>query len=175
MPNPIFGPNSQGKYQGAFRTTVGTVLSFAGADLNLIQNLQVSHQQPVTPLFEVGTNNRYYVVGKASGTFSATQILGFGDAALKQVTNLADPCSPRQLVLAIPSAFCEALTGVAAQGSTLGTGGAQQAGPRGSGQKLTLTLEGVLLQSVGFSVAAQDNLINSQLQGLLTDLKYDYA
>ena len=110
MPNPIFGPNSQGKYQGAFRTTVGTVLSFAGADLNLIQNLQVSHQQPVTPLFEVGTNNRYYVVGKASGTFSATQILGFGDAALKQVTNLADPCSPRQLVLAIPSAFCEAWT-----------------------------------------------------------------
>lgn len=171
MPNPIFGPNSQGKYQGAFRTTVGTVLSFAGADLNLIQNLQVSHQQPVTPLFEVGTNNRYYVVGKASGTFSATQILGFGDAALKQVTNLADPCAPRQLVLAIPAAFCSALVG----STQLAPGLVGPQIPQGIGNKLTLTLEGVLLQSVGFSVAAQDNLINSQLQGLLTDLKYDYA
>ena len=171
MPNPIFGANSQGKYQGAFRTTVGTVLTFAGTALNLIQNLQVSHQQPVTPLFEVGTNNRYYVVGKASGTFSATQILGFGDAALKQVTNLADPCAPRQLILAIPSAFCSAADGA----TQLAPGLTGPQIPQGTGNKLTLTLEGVLLQSVGFSVAAQDNLINSQLQGLMTDLKYDYA
>lgn len=171
MPNPIFGPNSQGVYRGAFRTTVGTVLTFAGANLNLIQNLQVSHQQPVTLLFEVGTNNRYYVVGKASGTFSATQILGFGDAALKQVTALADPCSPRQLVLAIPSAFCESVPG--ATGPIVGPIAAVFGGGN-VGRKLTLTLEGVLLQSVGFSVAAQDNLINSQLQGLMTDLKYDF-
>lgn len=156
MPTPIFGDASQGEYIGAFRTTKGTGLKFGDQeDVTLIQNLQVSHQQPVQNLFEVGSNKRYYVIGKASGTFSATQVLGFGDDVLKTVTSLANPCDGnRRLVLTIPDAYCEA--GAGSQYSELG-----------------LTMEGVLLQSVGFSVAAQDNLINSQIQGLITDLKYD--
>lgn len=153
----IFGPNSQGEYQGAFRTTANTALNFNGEDMTLIQNLQVSHQQPVQNLFEVGSNKRYYVVGKASGTFSASQVLGFGSAALDTVTKLADPCEgDRTLMLAIPNSYCE-------------VGGGD------GGGNLTLTLKGVLLQSVAFSVAAQDNLINSQIQGLITDLEYDAA
>lgn len=153
----IFGDASQGDYQGAFRTTANTALNFSGEDMTLIQNLQVSHQQPVQNLFEVGSNKRYYVVGKASGTFSASQVLGFGSAALDTVTQLADPCEgDRTLMLAIPNAYCE-----------VGSGG--------GGGDLTLTLKGVLLQSVAFSVAAQDNLINSQIQGLITDLEYDAA
>ena len=153
----IFGAASQGEYQGAFRTTANTALNFNGDDMTLIQNLQVSHQQPVQNLFEVGSNKRYYVVGKASGTFSASQVLGFGSAALDTVTQLADPCEgDRTLMLAIPNAYCE-------------VGGSQ------GGGDLTLTLKGVLLQSVAFSVAAQDNLINSQIQGLITDLEYDAA
>jgi hypothetical protein len=160
MPTPIFGEASQGEYVGAFRTTKGTGLKFGDQDdVTLIQNLQVSHQQPVQNLFEVGSNKRYYVIGKASGTFSATQVLGFGSDVLQTVTSLANPCDGnRRLVLTIPDAYCQA--------------GAIDLGP-GSSQ-LTLTMEGVLLQSVGFSVAAQDNLINSQIQGLITDLQYEF-
>jgi hypothetical protein len=33
-------------------------------------------------------------------------------------------------------------------------------------------LKGVLLQQVGFSVAAQDNLINSNINGIMLDLEY---
>lgn len=159
MPTPIFGDASQGEYMGAFRTTKGTGLKFGDQeDVTLIQNLQVSHQQPVQNLFEVGSNKRYYVIGKASGTFSATQILGFGGDVLNTVTSLADPCDGnRRLVLTIPDAYCR-----------VGFGNAQES-------ELTLTMEGVLLQSVGFSVAAQDNLINSQIQGLITDLQYDFT
>lgn len=170
--NPIFGANSQGQYMGAFRTTANTSLNFGGNKVTLIQNLQVSHQQPVQNLFEVGSNKRYYVIGKASGTFSATQILGFGDAALKSVTSLADPCDGNRILnLVIPNGYCEASALPA--GQSLGNAGAQQAGP--GNPTLTLEMTGVLLQSVGFSVAAQDNLINSQIQGLITDLKYEYA
>ena len=159
----IFGANSQGEYQGAFRTTANTALSFNGEDMTLIQNLQVSHQQPVQNLFEVGSNKRYYVVGKASGTFSASQVLGFGPAALNTVTKLANPCEgDRTLMLAIPNSYCEA-----------GLAGEVADAIFGSGGNLTLTLKGVLLQSVAFSVAAQDNLINSQIQGLITDLEYE--
>ena len=163
MAESIFGTNSQGVYKGAFSTALGSALTFNSAvdSLMLIQNIQVSHQQPVQPLFEVGSNNRYYVVGKASGTFSATQILGFGDAALKQVTSLANPCEgDRTLKLVLKSPFCEV--------------GANAVGAGRNGPSLTLNLTGVLLSSVGFSIAAQDNLINSQLQGIMTDLDYDY-
>ena len=150
----IFGAASAAKYQGAFRTTEDSSISFGAGKLVLLQNLQVSHQQPVQPLFEIGSNSRYYVVGKASGTFSASQILGLGTAALDQVTSLADPCQGnRVLELKLPNSFCP----VDVQGAY---------------EELWLTLTGVLLQSVGFTMAAQDNLINSQVQGLITDLEY---
>lgn len=166
--NPIFGENSEGRYMGAFRTTANTSLNFGGNRVTLIQNLQVSHQQPVQNLFEVGSNKRYYVIGKASGTFSATQILGFGDDALRSVTSLADPCDGnRVLNLVIPNGYCEA--------SSLPASAAGPPVNLANPRTLTLEMNGVLLQSVGFSVAAQDNLINSQIQGLITDLKYEYA
>jgi hypothetical protein len=150
----IFGQNS-GDYQGTFRTVKSNTpgVTFNGSGLSLIQNLQVSHQQPIQNLFEVGSNKRYYVLGKASGTFSVSQILGFGPDVLNTVTTLADPCQGnRTLVITFPNSFCRA--------------------SGGGGGSLTLTLKGVLLQSVGFTVASQDNLINSQAQGMMTDLEY---
>lgn len=148
----IFGENTAA-YTGTFRTVKGDGVSFGAGKLNLIQNLQVSHQQPIQNLFEVGSNKRYYVLGKPSGTFSIAQILGFGKDVLTQVTNLANPCSgKRELTVSFPNSYCDN-TGAKA----------------GS---LSLKLTGVLLQSVGFTVAAQDNLINSQAQGMMTDLDY---
>ena len=168
MPS-IFGENSEARYMGAFRTTKNTngVTFGTGNDVSLIQNLQVSHQQPLQNLFEVCSNKRYYVIGKASGTFSATQFLGFGSRVLDKVEKLANPCSGgRRLTIAFPNAYCEAPS--AGAGAAAGV----VASTATAGQTLTLNLDGVLLQSIGFSVAAQDNLINSQIQGLITELKY---
>lgn len=152
----IFGDNSAANYQGAFRTTAGTALKFAGKDLTLVQNLQVTHQQPVQPLFEVGSDKRFYVVGKASGTFTIGQVLGFGNEALNGITDLANPCvGNRQLNLLIPNSYCTV------DGK--------------NGGSLSLSLKGVLLQQVGFSVAAQDNLINSNINGIMLDLEYTEA
>lgn len=149
----IFGDASSGSYQGAFRTTAGTALKFAGKDVTLVQNLQVTHQQPVQPLFEVGTNKRFFVVGKAGGTFTIGQVLGFGNEAMEGITELADPCvGDRQLNLVVPNSYCTV------DGK--------------NGGSLSLSLKGVLLQQVGFSVAAQDNLINSNISGVMVDLEY---
>ena len=153
MPS-IFGDASKGVYQGAFRTTAGTALKFAGKDVTLVQNLQVAHQQPVQPIFEVGSNKRYFVVGKASGTFTIGQILGFGSGALSSVKDMADPCiGDRNLTMMIPNSHCQV------GGKTSGT--------------LGLTLRGILLNQVGFTVAAQDNLVNSNVSGSMVDLAYD--
>jgi hypothetical protein len=163
MPS-IFGSNSETTYGGAFRTVNkdkgGTGVTFGGiaGGVSLIQNLQVSHQQPVQNLFEVGSNKRYYVIGKSSGTFSISQILGFGPTVLSNVTALADPCSVpggRVLTISFPNSYCS---------------GAEAA--NGVGGSLTLTLKGVLLQSMGFSTQAQDNLISTQVQGVMTELEY---
>lgn len=166
----IFGANSQAEYMGAFRTTSGAgnngVTFGDSGDVSLIQNLQVSHQQPVQNLFEVGSNKRYYVIGKASGTFSASQILGFGNKVLDTVTKLADPCSGgRRLTITFPNAYCKA--------PPVPGGGVVKASTATAGETLQLTMDGVLLQSISFSVAAQDNLINSQVQGLMTELQYE--
>lgn len=154
----IFGPGASGDYKGAFRTANianGKGFTFQKEQVQLVQNFQTSFQQPVQPLFEIGSNARYYVVGKSSGTFSIAQILGFGTSALKAVTAMANPCSgDRTLTVVFPGAFCE--KDVA-----------------GVGQGLTLTMAGVLLQSIGFTVAAQDNLISAQAQGLMVDLQYE--
>jgi hypothetical protein len=153
MPS-IFGEASKGEYQGAFRTTAGTALKFAGKDVTLVQNLQVAHQQPVQPIFEVGSNKRYFVVGKASGTFTIGQILGFGSGALNSVKDMADPCiGDRVLTMMIPNSHCKV------GGATSGN--------------LGLTLRGILLNQVGFTVAAQDNLVNSNVSGSMVDLAYD--
>jgi hypothetical protein len=153
MPS-IFGEASKGEYQGAFRTTAGTALKFAGKDVTLVQNLQVAHQQPVQPIFEVGSNKRYFVVGKASGTFTIGQILGFGSDALNSVKDMADPCvGDRVLTMMIPNSHCKV-------------------GGKTSGN-LGLTLRGILLNQVGFTVAAQDNLVNSNVSGSMVDLGYD--
>jgi hypothetical protein len=154
----IFGENSKAEYGGAFRTVKGTkgVTFGGGKAVSLIQNMQVSHQQPVQNLFEVGSNKRYYVIGKASGTFSISQILGFGPAVLENVTALADPCTTtekRKMVVEFPNSYCD--------------------GTKTAGGSLTLTLSGVLLQSMGFSTQAQDNLITSQIQGVMTELSYE--
>lgn len=155
----IFGDASRGEYQGAFRSTAGTALKFSGKNVTLVQNLQVTHAQPVQPLFEVGSQKRFYVVGKASGTFTIGQILGFGNETLSGVTDLANPCEgDRQLNLVIPNSFCKL--------------GGDKTGATNKGGTLNLSLKGVLLQQVGFSVAAQDNLINSNLSGVMVDLEY---
>lgn len=156
---PIFGKESKAKYVGAFRTADnggknGVTFGNDQTGLQLIQNLQVSHQQPVQNLFEIGSNRRYYVIGKASGTFSIGQILGFGEGVMKQVSDLADPCQgERKLTVTFPNSFC------VNNGS-------------GVGGSLQLIMQGVLLQSMGFSTSAQDNLINAQISGMLTDLEY---
>ena len=160
MATSIFGENSKTTYGGAFRTTSATNgVTFgagAGKPVSLIQNMQVSNQQPVQNLFEVGSNKRYYVIGKASGTFSISQILGFGTAVLSNVTALADPCTAaggRTMTVTFPNSYCD--------------------GKKTTGGELTLKLEGVLLQSMGFSTQAQDNLISSQIQGVMTELLYE--
>ena len=103
----LFNAKSKAEYKGAFFTAAGSGLQFKGVNLNLVQSLQTSMQQPVTPLYEIGSNNRYYVVGKSTGTFTIAQILGFagagGKTVLDQIAEMADPCKVSTMTLTYPA------------------------------------------------------------------------
>ena len=154
----IFSNEAQATYAGAFFTSAGSGVKFGGADLHLVQNLSTSMQQPITPLYEIGSNNRYYVVGKSSGNFTIAQILGFrsaggGKDVFEQIKDMADPCKPKDLTLIYPSSNCDS------KGSKSGT-------------PLEINLTGVLVQSVQITQQAQDNLVTANVTGMFTNLTY---
>lgn len=154
----IFSDKAQATYAGAFFTSAGSGVKFGGADLHLVQNLSTSMQQPITPLYEIGSNNRYYVVGKSSGNFTIAQILGFrsvggGKDVFEQIKDMADPCKPKNLTLIYPSSNCDA------KGESSGT-------------PLEINLTGVLVQSVQITQQAQDNLVTANVTGMFTNLTY---
>lgn len=154
----IFSNEAQATYAGAFFTSAGSGVKFGGADLHLVQNLSTSMQQPITPLYEIGSNNRYYVVGKSSGNFTIAQILGFrsaggGKDVFEQIKDMADPCKPKDLTLIYPSSNCDSKGGK-------------------SGTPLEINLTGVLVQSVQITQQAQDNLVTANVTGMFTNLTY---
>jgi hypothetical protein len=121
----------------------------SGAGL-VTQNIQFTYQQPITRIYEVGTQFTYYIAGRPQGSASAARILG-----------------PSRLVAAFYSAFgnvCNAqnnfLTFSFNQGCNI-------AGPN----TLVFLLTYVVLQSVGMSVSAQDMIINEQLSFFFTSLQ----
>lgn len=156
----LFNAKSKAEYKGAFFTAAGSGLQFKGVNLNLVQSLQTSMQQPVTPLYEIGSNNRYYVVGKSTGTFTIAQILGFaaanGKTVLDQIADMADPCKVSTMTLTYPASSCEA----GGKSSTLG---------------LTLNMTGVLVQSLQVAQQAQDNIVTANVTGMFTDMTYGKA
>ena len=155
----IFSDKAQATYAGAFFTSAGSGVKFGGDNLHLVQNLSTSMQQPITPLYEIGSNNRYYVVGKSSGNFTIAQILGFvagggkGKDVFDQIKDMADPCKPKDLTLIYPSANCDSKGG-------------------SSGAPLQINLTGVLVQSVQITQQAQDNLVTANVTGMFTNLTY---
>ena len=158
MPTEMFSAQAKAEFKGAFFTTAGSGLKFGDSDLSLVQNLSTSMQQPITPLYEIGSNNRYYVVGKSTGNFTIAQILGFKDAAKKsvvqQVADMADPCKITNMTLVYP-------------GNTCKVGAA-----KGDKQELRLNMTGVLVQSIQITQQAQDNLVTANLAGIFTSMTY---
>lgn len=134
-------------FGGAFAADAA-VLTFgglAGGGVGLIaQQLSFAYQQQITRLFEVGSNNVYYVAGRSQGNASVARVLG-----------------PRPVTTAFYQTYgnvCNAATNTLVfQVAT----GCNLPGDTGSG--IALALVGTVIMSVGFSVAAENMVVNEQL------------
>jgi hypothetical protein len=119
----------------------------------LTQQLNIQYQQPVTRLYEVGTQKTYYVAGRPQGTANIARILGPGNVSAAFYNCLGDVC------MADINDLCFCL-----QANCLGNPQAATTGV------LSLCLKNVVLQSLGFAVQAQDMVINEQMSLFFTTL-----
>ena len=144
-------------HQGSFRADQVSLLiggiSVAGF---ILQQVQFNFTQQVSMIYEIGSNNVYYVGGRAQGTASVARIIGPAAASSNLFKSFGDICNPQDLGLSI-SEGCIDASPAPGVNVTLG-------------EKRSYTLQDAILIGVGGSIAAQDILFNEQLQFMFTNL-----
>jgi len=129
---------------GAMRAD-GAKLLLNGAVVGLAQQGQFNFSQRVSMLFEIGSNNVYYVGGRAQGTVTINRVVGPAVIAGDLISTLGDICSDRPTV-------------------TLSAAGCQN----GSGR--TYRMEGCILTTISGTVTAQEVVINESFQLMFINL-----
>ena len=152
----IFGRTSQA-LGGVFLADYGKISFGAAVSAALVQNVNFTFRQTVNRLYELGNTNVgdrtnvYYVGGRMEGNLTIGRVIG-------PAHDVAD-------FYCLFGCVCEAdennLTLDLGQGDCLG-------GPCGAppvaGDLLSYTLEQCVITQVGVTVAAQDMLINENVQ-----------
>lgn len=118
----------------------------------LTQQFNVQYQQPITRLYEVGTQLTYYVAGRPQGTASIARILGPGSLMSAFYACLGDVCNANFNDMC----FC-------VETNCLGN-------PDQDFNAMEIGLKNVVLQSLGFSIQAENMIINEQLSLFFTSL-----
>jgi hypothetical protein len=116
----------------------------------LTQQMNVQYQQPITRLYEVGSQKTYYVAGRPQGTMNVARVLGPGGVMACFYECLGDVCNADKNDIC----FC-------VEANCLGNEDQDF-------NALEVCLKNVVLQSLGMSVQAQDMIINEQLSLFFT-------
>lgn len=135
-----------------FGTNAAGLGSGGGTGL-VTQSLQVSYQQPITRLYEVGTQFTYYIAGRPQGSINLARVLGPGSVSTAFYEVFGDVCLADQNHLVFDVAA-----------------GCSPAGALVSNRIFYLA-NNVLMQSVGISVQAQDMIINEAISMMFTSLE----
>lgn len=139
----------------------------SGTDLRdltgfLVQNLQLQYSQQITKLYEVGGTKIYYVGGRTQGQATLSRIVGPKALSKAFYDTYGDICkmsaTGNNIKFDIKGAEC--------------SGGAQGSGQAG-GATINYTAKFCLITTVGFSVQAQDMLINESTTLMIGMLEYE--
>lgn len=150
----IFGYKRNPKPRGVF-SSENSLLTFGGeggaggsAAGYLVQQWNVSYQQDVQEIFEIGSNNLYWVKGRPVGTASFGRILG----SSKRVDTDNDGL--------LPSSAYDICNG-GAQIRITAIGGHCDQPPKSSGGEILnngvdIVMDGCVVTQIGFSMSVQD-------------------
>ena len=139
------------RVNGGFRADLLTV-AVAGQPIAgfLVQNVQFSYSQQVTMLYEIGSNNVYYVGGRAQGTATLARVAGPAQFGANFIELYNDICTPEDISFSGRTGSCV--------NANIGD--------------VQYNLIDAVLTTVSVSVTAQDVVINEQLQFLFADLDF---
>lgn len=153
-------------YGGSFSAD-GAQIEIAGlVGIGLIvQQLSIQYQQPITRIYEVGTQKTYFVAGRPQGTANIASVLGPGSVFSTFYQLLGDVCNaPINDLRICLQAGCTTPIGTSVSfpvpaiiSSAVSSG-------------MQLIAKNMVLQSIGLAVAAQDMVINQQLGLFFTSL-----
>jgi hypothetical protein len=155
-------------FGGAMTSQFGLVTPNNGLSGVLMQNVNMSYQQQVTRLYELGNSgaltNVYYVGGRAQGTLTTAHVVGPGVAMATFYSNFSDVCQAGQnsLNLNLTPNLCNSNAAAAISGFAVGGGGPSAA----------YTAKYCVLTMVGVSAQASEFVINSQSQMMFSGLSY---
>ena len=141
----VFGRDTtQSGFGGAFSAAGATMQ--IGTDIKdlLVTSVQVQYQQQVNRIFDVQSDKTYYVIGRVQGSGSLGTVVGPKGAGDAGVAKLGNPCNKNEIMFNFSGSRCDE------------SGSSNSLGRRRK-------IFDVVLNSVGFSVQAQDMVINENL------------
>jgi hypothetical protein len=118
----------------------------------LTQNVQINYQQQISRLYEVGTNNTYFIGGRTQGQLALGRVIGPQAVQVTFYTKYGNMCFAKSNIM------------------TLTAGNSSCAGG-GPGSVFTIMYS--VITSIGITVGAQDMIVNEQLQLMFVSLEVD--
>jgi hypothetical protein len=145
----------------------GGVLQAGGLGL-LTQGLNVSYQQQISRIYEIGSQNTYYVGGRTQGSANLERVFGPRAISVGFYKKYGDVCAAGDNTIDFSlEAGCNPGHGAGAFGAATGAAiGPVQFAKQG------FTLHNCVITSMGFSVRAQDMIINEQVQMMFAHMDY---
>ena len=148
----VFDPAGVQRVAGAFKAEDLT-LTVAGKKAALVQSVQFTCNRTVNMLYEIGTNNVYYVGNRRQGQAQMSRVVASSASFKELIKNTSNICSPQRVELKVTpkgggGAFCRA-------------------------SNRTYTLRYATLVSIGGSVTAQDIVLTENLGFMFSDLETD--
>ena len=125
----------------------------ANGAVSLVQQAEWQLERTVNMLYEIGTQNVYYVGDRRKGQGKFTRVVGGASDFKKIVGDLGDICNAKENTLTLSA-------------------GAADCGPGGESGKVTYKLLGVTLVSIGASVTANDIVVTESMGIMFVDMEY---
>lgn len=149
-------------FGGAMHAQNGIIVPNNGLSGVLMQNIQLSYQQQVTRIYELGNRGQktkvYYIGGRSQGTMGAAHVIGPGVSMKAFYDNFGDVCKAKTNTVTVDLA-----PNICATGSS----------SSGGGGKAKYTAKYCVLISLGVSVAAQDFVVNENSQLMFSGMEFE--
>jgi hypothetical protein len=115
----------------------------------LAQNITIQYSQSINRLWEVGSPKTFFIAGRTQGTINVKRVVGGKGIAKQFITDYGDVCNMRGNVIKLSF----------------------DAGCDNSSQIGEVTASGVVINSIAYSVAAADMVVNEDLAMLFARLE----